>query len=327
MVSLELEADSVAFITNVASAAIVIVKVDTFEAMSSTGRAIVTINNTGKVVANFNIGIVNCTGKIIEISAKTISAYPGVLYDSDFVVTTTYEKAMNYTCIAYVSNSLGEITDTKEFSFATKDKITVNYQNGTNSTSNGQNITSEEKEKSCALKCAWYNIICLLLKGCTSQILKLAIYALAIIFGIKLIICLIYKKPCKRNQSVPPKHYNNNINYDSEIQTEQEIRPRKYSSPVSTSIMYYNCYHNGRLGSLLQCGTFSVKCETKTSNGDIGDVVFRNPTFERLLGIISRTINISTILDEGVAGLTNYRMYHEFDEKSYSLCLTKLACK
>mmetsp|Transcript_2206 Transcript_2206/g.5616 ORF Transcript_2206/g.5616 Transcript_2206/m.5616 type:complete len:714 (+) Transcript_2206:43-2184(+) len=117
LMRLEAVAQDVMFVKNVASGRIVHAYVDAFEALTGEGEAEVQIVSTGKVVADFSLGVTNCTGGFEASPAVSIALHPYETGSRKFDVFASHTGGGEYTCVAKLFNSLGDLADSKVIYF------------------------------------------------------------------------------------------------------------------------------------------------------------------------------------------------------------------
>mmetsp|Transcript_10828 Transcript_10828/g.24780 ORF Transcript_10828/g.24780 Transcript_10828/m.24780 type:complete len:677 (-) Transcript_10828:27-2057(-) len=123
---LEARAEEVMFVKNVASGRIVHAVIDSFEALKGEGEAEVQIVSTGRVIADFTIGVSNCTGGFEASPAQALALSPYDTGTRKFDVISSHTGGGDYTCKATLFSSIGDVLDTKVIFFNVTSLQTTN---------------------------------------------------------------------------------------------------------------------------------------------------------------------------------------------------------
>jgi hypothetical protein len=110
LVRLEIKADNIKFIKNIASGIINSIQVDQFDSLSDYGSLIVNVTNTDSIVGTFIVQIVNCNNGII-IQPATASASIGAFssLNFNFSVFTTEVGGQINNCTAQLVNPSADV--------------------------------------------------------------------------------------------------------------------------------------------------------------------------------------------------------------------------
>ena len=128
LITLEINADILKFVTNVSAGKIIHLNVSDFMAMSEDGYFEVGVMNTGFFIAQY-ILIYECNSNIIKISSDEISLKPDESKYFNKSVFTNTKSGQENKCAIILKNSLGETIDMKIISFNTTDEVAINSQN------------------------------------------------------------------------------------------------------------------------------------------------------------------------------------------------------
>ena len=215
MITLELDADSLQFITSVSKGVIDYANITNFQSLTLDGTLIAQISNIGNVAAEFSLSIL-CSSGVSPISAQPVSL--GIMQSKtlSFNVYVISNSGGDYTCNATLYNSIGQVTDVKAVYFnTTATQTNQGSEGGTGNTPNG--ATSNNKTNdifSCSDYCPeWYNVPCFLVQSCWSSILTffgIIIVLVVVLILIKFIIrkygiCCQKCCPSKRSRRSTPR--------------------------------------------------------------------------------------------------------------------------
>lgn len=200
IMTLEVEADSVMFVTNVATGKIVSAKAASFEAlMGSSGEADLEILNTGSVTAAFTVSVANCSGTVVPGPALKITLAPLQSNSYSISLLTQQTKGLNSTCTAVLLDAVGDVTDMVTFQVVVTDLITntgaqAPIDRGGPTTGNSA-VTGGD----CAAMCnGLFDVACLFSKSCWSQLGLLLAIIIGIFILISCVICCCKRCiPCK----------------------------------------------------------------------------------------------------------------------------------
>lgn len=198
MITLEITADNLKFITNVAKGVIDSCVIDNFEALSYDGLLVCQATNTGSVTAQFVLGV-SCTAGVAAIEARELSlpALGSSTENYELYVDSTIGK--NYTCNVTLHNALGEVVDWMEVDFNTTNQhIDDGLQGGTGDDINGDDGDNGDSDGgSCTDKCpSWYDLGCFFANGCWELVLQFFGIIIAIVVFIILLKIIIRKYGC-----------------------------------------------------------------------------------------------------------------------------------
>eukprot|EP00117_Sycon_ciliatum_P006442 scpid64727/ scgid2933/ Protein HAPLESS 2-A len=121
LVRLELDADSISFVSNVGPGVIERVSIPDFEALTSHGNLSVVIRNTGDITTDYTIITANCGLRIAEVPAKSLTLEPGQSGTRLFMIFTHDPRGNDYQCRVELYNQINELIDSKKVSFKTRD--------------------------------------------------------------------------------------------------------------------------------------------------------------------------------------------------------------
>lgn len=197
LITLEIVADDIKFVTNVSKGKIDYVKIANFEAKSNNGLMLLQVTNIGSLVADFYVSYI-CSEYIVPITADEFNLAPMISKDISKNVYTLNENFKTNVCNVTLENSIGEVTDFKSVEFNTTQLVTQNNQGGNATSSNNTSNSTDSNYQNldCSTLCpAFFDFICFVAHGCwgffarTTAIIIICI--LFLIFVIKMI-----KKGC-----------------------------------------------------------------------------------------------------------------------------------
>ena len=122
-ITLELEADDVTLVRNVASGIISKINSSRFEALTEFGRVSVEIENTGTLTSGFNIGIM-CPKGLTTINNKKATLTAGERKSIEFRVQSLIREGSVYRCTAMLWDSVLNTVDSMEFVISTNTTCT-----------------------------------------------------------------------------------------------------------------------------------------------------------------------------------------------------------
>ena len=113
-ITLELEADDVKLVRNIASGVILKINASNFEALTEFGRVTIDIENTGTLTSGFNLGMM-CPEGLTSIRNKKTSLEAGERKSVEFRVQSFIKEGKTYTCTAMLWDSGLNTVDSIEF--------------------------------------------------------------------------------------------------------------------------------------------------------------------------------------------------------------------
>lgn len=185
LITIEIAADDIRFITNLGKAEIDYAIIEGFEALSYDGELFCQITNIGDIVSSFFLNI-NCSTGISPIPSINFSLKPMETTSKSSKIHTDNELSKQYWCNITVTDTIGQVLDFELLYFNTSTRHLDTGTQGGEGSAEGDYIIQEEKgEKSCETSCEdWYDLGCFLVEGCWDSFLIFV----GIILGI---ICVI----------------------------------------------------------------------------------------------------------------------------------------
>lgn len=188
VVVLELSADAIRLVVHRATGAIVSVTVHDFESSSRDGKLGVVVRNTGELAAEFTVIISECTDLVALVNALSRTIVPGADEEFNFVLRAETTHTATHTCTVTLMDSLHETLHSVSASFKTNetqeefggqdgevDREVRGIQADTSSSGAGGG-------DACVTICAGtWDIVCLIVIGCWTQITELIVYVLIIL--------------------------------------------------------------------------------------------------------------------------------------------------
>lgn len=210
LVRVEVNADDLVFNRHVAGGEIVKYKLQTFEDNSNNGQLNITIKNTAVKpdgtstgqFAQFFVGIVNCSEGILTPPALIASLKSGSTKSLNFNIKAQFTIGREYkgdhTCMAKLTDAIGEVVDTKLIEFKTT-KTVVRYVPGQKGHVTAAPVGDGTKlvvadGGSGICHCSLFNFVCYITSwsDCMATVLVLAGIAAAIVLLI-LCFCIMFK--------------------------------------------------------------------------------------------------------------------------------------
>jgi hypothetical protein len=185
MITIEIAADDIRFITNLGKAEIDYAVVEGFEALSYDGDLICQVTNVGDIVSSFFLNA-NCSSGIAPIPSISFSLKPLESTTMSSKIHSEYELSKEYWCNITVTDTIGQVLDYEMVYFNTSSRHTDEGTQGGTGDVKGEYITEDKlAEESCESICEdWYDLGCFFVEGCWDSILMF--------FGIFLgIICIV----------------------------------------------------------------------------------------------------------------------------------------
>ena len=118
MITLEVYADDIRFITNRSPGQIVYARVAGFEALSGDGVVSVAVINTGGVESMYSISF-ECSTFIHPLGTREGTIAPGRSWRTEQTIRTEYQLGADNWCITTLHDSLGAQIDQKNVTFKT----------------------------------------------------------------------------------------------------------------------------------------------------------------------------------------------------------------
>lgn len=240
MIRLEIAADDMRFITNLASGIIDSMYVEDFEAMSGAGQIVTTVNSTGQRPAEFLLAA-ECTDGVIPGPVPRFSLAPGMQDTKLIQLSSTSIEGSALNCTVALEDVHGTQLDMRTVEFAiTQMEQDCGAQCGeTEGEEEGLQTIYIAPDNTC--QCAWYAIWChfLYLKLCHKKLMM----ALALYGGAPLLLYLTYVgklsflcRLCKRRQSTVREvlqkrqsHYQEPHGYSKNDRTPYSEKVRRQS--------------------------------------------------------------------------------------------------
>lgn len=121
VVTLEMAADDVRFITNNAPGEIDMAEVDDFEALSSDGRLVVRFTNVGTIISDFTVSVDCSEGApdIMPVAAQRRSVRPYFSETVEFALRSESPLQAEMSCRVRLFDSVNAITDETDVAFST----------------------------------------------------------------------------------------------------------------------------------------------------------------------------------------------------------------
>lgn len=214
LITLTFAATDLRFVINESPGNITDAYVKTFEAQSKNGELVATVKNTGSLVAEYSVGVENCSSSIQPVVAKRIALAAQQSMTVTFDLYSTVDIGLASECTVTLYNSQGLLVSSRLVQFNTTDtNITRGAQGGEpRATPSVERSLPIIGSLSCAKKCpnlyaltvpplmrtdvCWYSIDlwCFLTRNCIGFLFRV----LAVVLG-SLCICCCCCKLCKKD--------------------------------------------------------------------------------------------------------------------------------
>ena len=198
VVSLEMNADNLKFISTIAKGIILraTIRLDGFEAMSGSGFIDYKVMNEDNFDSNFYVELANCSNEVLPAPAQKISIAGLKIFSSFIKVQTTKTLALNYTCDVILKNSEGTQIDVKQVGFSTIAQ--QNYTVDQGNTAADVPTTPAEQEWTdkggCSSCSGLFSLFCMLSNFCILETIITIIVVIAVI--IVIVITCKYCRGC-----------------------------------------------------------------------------------------------------------------------------------
>lgn len=155
LLTLEMSADNLTFYSTVANGKILKagIRVDGFEAMSSSGFIDFIVMNKDNFNSTFYSELINCTNSIMSVSSQKLFIEGLKLISSSFEIHTTQTEALNYTCTVVLKNSEGSQIDSKLVMFNTTGQQNFTVDQGSSSVNLPATPAKKESKSSGCSSC------------------------------------------------------------------------------------------------------------------------------------------------------------------------------
>ena len=281
LLTIELNADRLVFVTSVSTGRIDYAFINTFESLSYDGLMTCQVTSTGKVVAQFSL-TVNCTEGIAPVPGSLFTLPAGHSTIQTFSITTEKTSSHSYNCSAQLWDALGTFLEAVTISFNTTTRHTdLGPQGGTGPIPVGDVAPNDTRaDLSCTDYCPnWFDVPCFFVKSCWTSFLRfigiivlLAVVALAGKFVVRR-----YGWCCQR---LCPAADQRGKQPSEEVVTVSK-RPDFSPTYWSKSHVYYN-FHYGipELGVYQQ---FSARGTVRPVDGGEYEFIFEDRELGRFL--------------------------------------------
>ena len=115
---LEFRAANVSYVMNVATGRIASIIAEDFHALEGGGMVRVTVVNSGHLTSTFLLSLEDCDDAVLPVGDRSFELNPSDTRVEEFVVSVTLDINANYSCQAVLRDSVGELVDSKEITFA-----------------------------------------------------------------------------------------------------------------------------------------------------------------------------------------------------------------
>lgn len=202
LVTLEVSADSLQLVTNLAPGKILSWQVCTFdnvhcgsfEAIAGQGYLEVEVQNIGSVPADFIVSAVHCSPGILPVLEQRVTIAAGATTLVTLQIMTSTDQAGNNTCSAIVTDAQGLIADSTQIHFYTN---ATTYEPPPSQSNLGGKQTgpgTPQLYSRCSTTCPnIFNIACHIVHGCWKRLIQSFLVFLAVIVVVTVLWVLIRK--------------------------------------------------------------------------------------------------------------------------------------
>ncbi|GJQ08673.1 hypothetical protein GpartN1_g464.t1 [Galdieria partita] len=181
---LEFAAASLFHVVDVSEGKIVDAKVNLVEAYSKDGKMTITIQNTGKVEAAYEV-TASCPNNILPILAQQVYIQPNQTKNITFQVDVEDTHGGNFICNISLQNSIGQsISSYKVRIDSAGINVSTGPQAGQPSGSDGTTSSNYGSSSACQKSCgSFFNIICFFEHSCWLNILYVILVVIGLLVG------------------------------------------------------------------------------------------------------------------------------------------------
>jgi hypothetical protein len=175
IVTLQLAADSIQFITNRASGVITTWFAPKFEAMSGNGLIIVSVRSTGTLNADFSVSVTQCSFGVLPTQSNTMTISAGSSLNFSFSVASAIITSSSNQCVATLRDSQAVVIDTKLVYFNVSTLSENRGAQGGERQPTGSGTTVQYASSSdCSVKCpSFFSLLCFFTNACLTNLLYL----------------------------------------------------------------------------------------------------------------------------------------------------------
>jgi len=203
LITLELIADNIKFVTNISTGTLDYFKIDTFQSSTADGVIQIQVTNTGSLTANFFLSY-NCSEYILPIPGKEFSLSPFQSTSFDNNIYTFNQNFQTHECCVTLKNSIGQVIDTITTIFNSTQTISNNVQNpnmtdvnpsNSNQSANNTN-DSQYQSLTCQRLCpGFFDFVCFGTNKCWGYLAR-TIIIIMLVLGTCLSILRCIKNGC-----------------------------------------------------------------------------------------------------------------------------------
>jgi hypothetical protein len=197
LITLELIADGIKFVSNVSTGTLDYFRIDTFQSSTVDGVMQIQVTNTGSLTANFFI-YYNCSDYILPIPGNEFSLTPFQSTSFSNNIYTFNQNFHTHECCATLKNSIGQVIDTITTIFNTTQTIPNNVQNPNMNDTNPSNNSNDSQYQSlsCQQLCpGFFEFVCFVSNKCWGYLAR-TIIIIMIIIGLLFSILKCIKNGC-----------------------------------------------------------------------------------------------------------------------------------
>jgi len=197
LMRLEAKAEEAMFVTNVASGKIIAAVAPAFEALTGGGDVRIGVISTGRVVAQFVVGVTNCSEQFAAGPALTVSIEPYETATQSIRLIASQTGGGDYHCWVALSNSLGQVVDSKLVKFNVSDMQVTNGAQSGEMQRPGEVLGDDSGGGGdCSDVCPGaVDVLCFIAHSCWSRV-GILLLLCAIVFG-GLFLCVKFSLPCR----------------------------------------------------------------------------------------------------------------------------------
>lgn len=202
LVTLEVSADSLQLVTNLAPGKILSWQVCTFdnvhcgsfEAIAGQGYLQVEVENTGSVPADFIVSAIHCSPGILPVLEQRVTIAAGATAQVTLQITAGTDQAGNNTCSAIVTDAQGLIADSTEIHFYTNSTAYAPPPSQSNLGGKQTGPGMPHLYSRCPSTCPnMFNIACHIVHGCWKRLIQSFLVFLAVIVVLTVLWVLLRK--------------------------------------------------------------------------------------------------------------------------------------
>jgi hypothetical protein len=246
LITLTINADAIKYILNKSSGRILSVTIKDFEAFTRNGLLLAAVENTGYVIADYELTIDSCTDGVLPVLAKQVSIAAKSTVKVDFGVRVQVDATQLNSCRLRLFDLLGELLDEKVFNFTTTPIKEDGGEQGGVGSNPGRSSSGSSSGGSDSCDCFPLNVYCTIANGCNnydmfSSIFYLLLLVIIFVFVIKFLVGRLsggghQKKKKKRKEKKKQRDGKNDSSAQRRHRRHRDRRRAAAADPVAAKV-------------------------------------------------------------------------------------------